>query len=59
MLPSAGIYDIDVNKSNIDLLAFPGHKGLLGPQGIGGLYIKRGIELETQREGEQEVSQKF
>lgn len=48
---SAGIYDIDVNKSNIDLLAFPGHKGLLGPQGIGGLYIKRGIELETQREG--------
>lgn len=42
---SAGVYDIDVEKMNIDLLAFPGHKGLLGPQGTGGLYIRDGIEL--------------
>jgi cysteine desulfurase family protein len=48
---SAGVYDIDVNMYNIDILAFPGHKGLLGPQGTGGLYIKEGIELETLREG--------
>ena len=37
---SAGSLDIDVDKMNIDLLAFPGHKGLLGPSGTGGLYIK-------------------
>ena len=48
---SAGVYDIDVNKENIDLLAFPGHKGLLGPQGTGGLYIREGIDLEPSREG--------
>lgn len=43
---SAGVYDIDVDKMNIDLLAFPGHKGLLGPQGTGGLYIRKGIKVE-------------
>ncbi len=48
---SAGIYDINVERTNIDLLAFPGHKGLLGPQGTGGLYIRKGLVLETQREG--------
>ncbi len=42
---SSGVYDIDVEKMNIDLLAFPGHKGLLGPQGTGGLYIRDGIEI--------------
>lgn len=36
---TAGIYDIDVQKMNIDLLAFAGHKGLMGPQGTGGLCI--------------------
>ncbi|MBS5949498.1 MAG: aminotransferase class V-fold PLP-dependent enzyme, partial [Clostridium sp.] len=40
---SAGSINIDVEKDNIDILAFPGHKGLLGPQGTGGLYIKEGI----------------
>jgi cysteine desulfurase family protein len=48
---SAGVIDIDVKLCNIDLLAFPGHKGLLGPQGTGGLYIAPGIELETTKEG--------
>ncbi|MGF7049294.1 cysteine desulfurase family protein [Paenibacillus sp. DS2015] len=43
---SAGIIDIDVNKMNIDMLAFPGHKGLLGPQGTGGLYIAPHVDLE-------------
>ncbi|WP_150272903.1 aminotransferase class V-fold PLP-dependent enzyme [Paenibacillus tepidiphilus] len=43
---SAGALDIDVAKMNIDLLAFPGHKGLLGPQGTGGLYISPGLDLE-------------
>jgi cysteine desulfurase family protein len=43
---TAGVFDIDVKKSNIGLLAFPGHKGLLGPQGTGALYIKDGIDLK-------------
>lgn len=48
---SAGVYDIDVEKMNIDLLAFPGHKGLLGPQGTGALCIKDGLELQSYMQG--------
>ena len=48
---SAGVIPIDVNTANIDLLAFPGHKGLLGPQGTGGLFVRPGIELTTIKEG--------
>ena len=43
---TAGIYPTDVHHLGIDLLAFPGHKGLLGPQGTGGLYIAPHIELQ-------------
>ncbi|OUS68144.1 cysteine desulfurase [Paenibacillus sp. MY03] len=43
---SAGIVPIDVKALGIDLLAFPGHKGLLGPQGTGGLYIAPEVDLE-------------
>ncbi|HHU62864.1 MAG TPA: aminotransferase class V-fold PLP-dependent enzyme [Clostridiales bacterium] len=42
---TAGVIPIDTKKSNIKLLAFPGHKGLMGPQGIGGLYVEHGINL--------------
>lgn len=42
---SAGTIKIDVKKSNIDILVFPGHKGLLGPQGIGGIYINSNIQI--------------
>ena len=48
---SAGVYDIDVEDMKIDLLAFPGHKGLLGPQGTGGLIIREGLELEGFMQG--------
>lgn len=48
---SAGVYDIDLENTNIDMLAFPGHKGLLGPQGTGGLYIKKGIEIDEIFQG--------
>jgi cysteine desulfurase family protein len=48
---SAGSLDIDVKKMNIDLLAFPGHKGLLGPQGTGGLYISPELDLEPLMHG--------
>ena len=48
---SAGILSIDVDRENIDLLAFTGHKGLFGPQGTGGLYIRPGINIEPLTEG--------
>ena len=48
---SAGGHPIDVEKDCIDLLAFPGHKGLLGPGGTGGLYIRPGLQLQTLRQG--------
>jgi len=50
---SLGHVPIDVQRDAIDLLAFPGHKGLLGPLGTGGLYIRPGIEqrMRTVREG--------
>lgn len=37
---AAGVLPISMKKMNIDILAFTGHKGLLGPQGIGGFLIK-------------------
>lgn len=48
---TAGVYDIDVKDMNIDILATAGHKSLLGPQGVGILYIKEGIDLDTLKEG--------
>lgn len=48
---TAGVYDIDVKNMNIDILATAGHKSLLGPQGVGILYIKEGIDLDTLKEG--------
>lgn len=41
---SAGALPIDVADMNISLLAFTGHKSLFGPQGTGGLYIRKGLE---------------
>ena len=43
---TAGIFPIDMEKANISALAFTGHKGLLGPQGIGGFIVKP--DLATQ-----------
>ncbi|NGZ76604.1 aminotransferase class V-fold PLP-dependent enzyme [Saccharibacillus alkalitolerans] len=48
---SAGTMEIDVERLGIDLLAFPGHKGLLGPQGTGGLYIRPAIDLTPLMHG--------
>ncbi|MBM7615579.1 aminotransferase class V-fold PLP-dependent enzyme [Alkaliphilus hydrothermalis] len=48
---TAGVYEIDVKKLNIDLLALPGHKGLLGPQGTGLLYIREGLDIMHFKEG--------
>ncbi len=50
---SLGHLPIDVGAMGIDLLAFPGHKGLLGPLGTGALYMRPGMEhvVATYREG--------
>lgn len=42
---TAGVFPINVQKMNIDVLCFTGHKGLLGPQGTGGIYVKEGIKI--------------
>jgi len=48
---TAGTYPIDVEKMKIDLLAAPGHKSLMGPQGTGFLYIREGPCLQSLKEG--------
>ncbi len=48
---TAGVYPVDVQDLNISLLAFTGHKGLMGPTGTGGLYLAPGIELQPIKEG--------
>jgi cysteine desulfurase/selenocysteine lyase len=50
---SAGHVPIDVSRSPVDLLAAPGHKGLLGPLGTGLLYVGPGVEeqLDSVRQG--------
>lgn len=46
-----GVYDVDVQKINVDMVAAPGHKCLLGPQGTGILYIREGLALDILKEG--------
>lgn len=48
---TAGVLPLDVEAQNIDLLAFTGHKGLLGLQGTGGLYVSTGLEISPLKEG--------
>lgn len=48
---TAGVLPMSFSKLPVDLVAFPGHKGLLGPQGTGVLYIRKGIELKPIRVG--------
>ncbi|MHB9095505.1 MAG: aminotransferase class V-fold PLP-dependent enzyme, partial [Eubacteriales bacterium] len=48
---TAGLLDIDVNRINVDMLAFTGHKSLYGPQGTGGLFIRDGVLPEPLCQG--------
>lgn len=48
---TAGVFDIDVQKMNIDILCFTGHKGLLGPQGTGGMYVRAGVDVRPLKSG--------
>jgi cysteine desulfurase family protein len=45
---SLGHVPIDVSELEVDLLAAPGHKGLLGPLGTGILYIRPGVERKVE-----------
>ena len=48
---TVGVYDIDLKDIKADMLAAPGHKGLLGPQGTGILYIREGLNIGILKEG--------
>lgn len=48
---TAGVYPIDVQDMNIDVLCFTGHKSLLGPQGTGGLCVREGLKLKPLKSG--------
>ena len=48
---TAGVFDIDVQRMNVDILCFTGHKGLLGPQGTGGMYVREGVEVYPLKSG--------
>lgn len=48
---SAGKIPVDMEELNADIVAFTGHKSLLGPTGIGGLYVREGIEIRHTRAG--------
>ena len=48
---SAGAMKIDVKEDNIDILAFTGHKSLLGPMGTGGLIVNTDIDIKPLKAG--------
>lgn len=48
---SAGILPIDMQAMNIDALCFTGHKGLFGPQGTGGLCLRKGVTIRPLKSG--------
>ena len=48
---TAGVIPIDMEEMNIDLLCFTGHKGLMGPQGTGGLCVREGVEVRPWKVG--------
>jgi cysteine desulfurase / selenocysteine lyase len=48
---TAGKIPIDVEAMQIDVLCFTGHKSLMGPTGIGGMYVREGVEIRHTRAG--------
>jgi len=47
----AGSVDLDMQESNIDVYVFTGHKCLMGPTGIGGSYVREGVNIKHTRAG--------
>ena len=50
-ITDCGVFPIDVQKMHIDILCFTGHKGLLGPQGTGGMYVRKGVHVRPLLSG--------
>jgi len=48
---TAGCFPIDMEEMNIDILCFTGHKGLMGPQGTGGMCIREGVAIRPWKVG--------
>lgn len=48
---TAGKIPIDVRAMNVDVLCFTGHKSLMGPTGIGGMYVQAGVDIRRTRAG--------
>lgn len=48
---TAGCFEIDMEAMNIDILCFTGHKGMMGPQGTGGMCIREGVSLRPWKVG--------
>jgi len=48
---TAGAVEIDMKKMNIDVLAFTGHKSLMGSTGIGGLCVRKHLDIAQTRSG--------
>ena len=48
---TAGVFPIDMRQMGIDILCFTGHKGLLGPQGTGGICIRENVTVEPLKTG--------
>lgn len=48
---TAGVFSIDMQRDCIDILCFTGHKGLLGPQGTGGICVRKGVEVRPLLSG--------
>ena len=48
---TAGAFDIDMQRDNIDIIAFTGHKSLMGPMGTGGLAIRESVDFNPIKQG--------
>lgn len=48
---TAGVFPIDMERDRIDVLCFTGHKGLMGPQGTGGLCVREGLAIRPLLSG--------
>ena len=48
---TAGVFPINLQEQNIDVVCFTGHKSLLGPQGTGGLCFREGLEIRPWKTG--------
>jgi selenocysteine lyase/cysteine desulfurase len=48
---SAGMVPVKMDELGADIVCFTGHKSLMGPMGIGGMYVREGVEIAHTRAG--------